>query len=221
LAVATAFAVPAFASDASKASAKPTEDVQALYARSLEVARATKSDPAAPRWIDSLVIDPRAHAVNDLLTVKVIENMNAAGNADSSLAKNSASSASLTKLFGLETKLPSMIDPTNLVAGSSDTKFKGSGSTTRSGQLTANLTVRIAEVFPNGDMALEGAREVQINGDRQVLLLTGIVRPTDIGPGNVVLSTAIGQLRVQYIGNGLMKDSLSPGWIVRFLNKVF
>jgi flagellar L-ring protein precursor FlgH len=83
--------------------------------------------------------------------------------------------------------------------------------------VTTNITVRVAEVLPNGDLVLEGAREIDINGDRQMLVLTGVVRQVDVSP----LSTAIGQLRVQYFGHGLIKDSLSPGWIGRILNKIF
>jgi flagellar basal body L-ring protein FlgH len=47
------------------------------------------------------------------------------------------------------------------------------------------------------------------------------VRPFDIGPGNVVPSTAIGQMRIRYFGRGLIKDNLQPGWLVRALNKIF
>jgi flagellar L-ring protein precursor FlgH len=54
-----------------------------------------------------------------------------------------------------------------------------------------------------------------------MVVLTGVVRAVDVGPTNVVSSTQIGQLRIQYFGQGLMKDSLNPGWLLRVLNKVF
>ena len=73
------------------------------------------------------------------------------------------------------------------------------------------MTARVAGVLPSGDLVVEGVREIGINGERQMVVLTGVVRPVDVGPSNVVSSTAIGQLRIQYFGQGLMKDSLSPG----------
>jgi flagellar L-ring protein precursor FlgH len=76
-------------------------------------------------------------------------------------------------------------------------------------------------VLPSGDLVVEGVREIGINGDRQMIVLTGVVRSVDVGPTNVVSSTSIGQLRIQYFGQGLMKDSLNPGWLLRILNKVF
>ena len=54
-----------------------------------------------------------------------------------------------------------------------------------------------------------------------MVVLTGVIRTTDIAPANVVLSTQIGQLRIRYFGRGLMKDNLKPGFLIRFLNKVF
>jgi flagellar L-ring protein precursor FlgH len=172
-------------------------------------------------WMTSLGTDPRAHQVNDLVTVRVIENITATGKADSTLNKASAGKASVTSLAGAEKKLPGWIDPTNLVGAAADSKFQGGGATTRTGELTAVMTVRVAEVLANGDLVLEGAREIDINGDRQMVVLSGVVRPLDIGPNNVVLSTQVGQLSIRYFGNGLMKDNLRPGILIRLLNKIF
>jgi flagellar L-ring protein precursor FlgH len=147
--------------------------------------------------------------------------VSASGSADSALDKASSGSASLTKFFGTEGKFPSWIDPAALVAPSATTQFSGSGSTTRAGSLTAVITARVIEVLSNGDLVLEGIREVDINGDRQFVVLSGIVRVRDIGPGNVVASTAVGQMQIRYFGRGLIRDNLKPGWLVRFVNKVF
>ena len=83
------------------------------------------------------------------------------------------------------------------------------------------MTARVAEVLPNGDLVLEGVREIDINGDRQLVVLTGVARPDDIAPTNMVLSTQVGQLRIRYFGRGLIKDNLKPGWLIRVLNKIF
>ena len=87
--------------------------------------------------------------------------------------------------------------------------------------MSAIVTGRVTEVLPNGDMVIEGVREIQVNADRQVVVLTGVIRAVDVLPGNIVSSASIGQLRIQCLGKGLIKDSLTPGWLVRFLNKVF
>lgn len=202
---------------------KPSDNYDELYARYLQAARALPVSAAAPdaAWMSGLFPDLRARRVNDLVTIRVVESVSAIGSADSNLDKNSGASASLTRLFGLESKYPGWLDPTSLAALSTSTSFGGGGSTTRAGELTATISARVVEVLPNGDLALEGVREVDINGDIQILVLSGVVRKADIGPGNVVPSTAVGQMRVRYFGRGLIKDNLNPGWVVRILNKIF
>lgn len=202
---------------------KPSDNYDELYARYLAAARMQPTTTSAPdpNWMTGLMGDLRARRLNDLVTVRVVESVSAIGSADSSLDKQSSGAGSLTKLFGLETKFPGWLDPTSLAATNSNTTFKGGGQTQRAGELTATISARVVEVLPNGDLALEGVREVDINGDLQMIVLSGVVRTADIGPGNVVPSTAIGQMRIRYFGRGLIKDNLQPGWIVRILNKIF
>ena len=217
----------AAASAAEKAAGtqKSSETYEELYARYLQAARATPQGAAptttSATWMADLLIDARARHVNDLVTVRVVENIEAVGTADSQLGKQNSASLSVPNFFGLENQLPDSIDPANLINGSANTKFKGGGTTTRSGSLTATMTVRVVEVLPSGDLVLEGAREIDINGDRQIVVLSGVVRQADLDRHNTVPSTRIGQLQIRYFGRGLMKDNLRPGWLVQLLNKIF
>jgi flagellar L-ring protein precursor FlgH len=194
-----------------------------LLAKYLESARrqpiVTAPNPGS--WMNSLMSDQRARHVNDLITVRVVESISASGSADSAVTKAGSASVGVPSLFGLEKKLPAMIDPTNLASLKHDTTFKGAGATNRASELTATITARVSEVLPNGDLVVEGVREIEINGDRQIVVLTGVARTADVGPGNVVLSTTLGQLQIKYFGRGLIKDSLAPGFLIRLLNKIF
>lgn len=214
----------AVAQDVKKAKAQPRDNYDQLLQEYLQSARlAAQPTPASPDslWMTGLFGDLRARRVNDLVTINVIETLSATGSADSTLDKDSKGTASVPSLFGIESKFPGFLDPASLASLGASTAFKGSGSTARSGSLSAVLTARVAEVLSNGDLAVEGVRELDINGDRQIIVLTGVVRTADIGPGNVVPSTAIGQMRIRYFGRGLIKDNLNPGWLVRVLNKIF
>jgi flagellar L-ring protein precursor FlgH len=201
----------------------PADNYDELLAKYLESARrqpvVTAPNPGS--WMNSLMSDPRARHVNDLITVRVVESISASGSADSAVTKAGSASAAVPSLFGLEKKLPALIDPTNLASVKHDTAFKGAGATNRASELTATITARVSEVLPNGDLVVEGVREIEINGDRQIVVLTGVARTADVGPGNVVLSTTLGQLQIKYFGRGLIKDSLAPGLLIRLLNKIF
>src|SRR5262245_24018111 len=203
---------------------RPTDNYDELFQRYLLEAHAAK--PAAPdiqawAWMNALALDHRARNVNELVTIRGIDNIVGSGTADSALSKNNSAAAGVSRLFGVEKKLPRAADPTALVAAKTATDFKGAGTTTRAGVLTALMTARVSDLLPNGDMVVEGVREIEINGDRQIVVLSGVVRAVDIDQNNVVRSTEIGQLRIRYFGRGLMKDNLKPGWLVRVLNKVF
>jgi flagellar L-ring protein precursor FlgH len=152
-----------------------------------------------------------ARHVNDLVTIHVVESLSATGTADSNVNKSSTAAAAL----------PGGRTLTKYVPTASDTKFKGSGGTTRTTELSATLTARVLDVLPSGDLVVEGVRELDINNDRSVVVLTGVVRPTDILPGNIIASSQIGQLRIRSLSKGLIQDSLSPGWLIRILNKIF
>src|SRR5690242_9581000 len=95
------------ATDANKAAG----EYDALYERYLTSARSMNagSPTAAYNWMANLSADRRARGVNDLITIHVIENLQASGTADAALNKSSSASAGVGKMFGLETKLPSSV----------------------------------------------------------------------------------------------------------------
>jgi flagellar L-ring protein precursor FlgH len=203
--------------------ARPVDNYDLQLQQFLDEARASAESGATSNslWMAGLSSDLRARRVNDLITIRVVENVSGLGSADANLDKKSNGTIGVSSFFGLETKLPNSVNPANLVTGSANTTFQGGGSTSRTGSLTAVLSARVKEVLPNGDLLLQGVREIEINGDRQMLVLTGVVRTSDVNTANVVPSTAIGQMRIRYFGRGLIKDNLEPGWLIKILNKVF
>jgi flagellar L-ring protein precursor FlgH len=183
-----------------------------VYARYLAAARRVP-DTNRALWMTDLMSDVNAHHVNDLVTIRVIESLSASGSADSNVNKTGAANAAF----------PAKIDTaiSKVLPAATDSKFKGSGGTSRTTTLTAMMTARVVEVLPSGDLVVEGVREVDINGDRSVVVLSGVVRTADIQPGNVIPSSMVGQLRIRSLSAGLVKDSLSPGFLIRMFNKVF
>jgi len=188
----------------------PAKSYDEQYAAYLAAAHAA---PPKTLWINTLTSDLSARHVNDLVTINVQEAVSASGAADLTIGKKTSATASLPTPVG--TALSKF-----LPAGS-QTSSAGSGSTSRTTTLSAMLTGRVTDVLPSGDLVLEGVREIDINGDRQIVVLTGVIRVIDLLPGNIAPSSRIGQLRIRCLSQGVMKDSLTPGWLVRVLNKIF
>lgn len=161
--------------------------------------------------------DTNASHVGDIVTVRIIENARGSKDAKTKSGRSSALSASTTSLLGLPTITT---DKLRLGADFSNS-FDGSGSTSRSGTLTANITAVVMAVLPNGNMRIEGHREVSINAEKEFIDLKGIIRPEDIGPGNIILSTFIAEAEIKYSGYGVLNDKQRPGWLMRIIDWIW
>ena len=166
---------------------------------------------AAPNLF--LFRDLRARNVNDLITIVIVENSSATGTANTSTQKKGDVTAAVPGFFGIKT-------PPIPLTASSALDFSGQGSTTRSGQLNASLSARIVQVTPNGDLVIEGTKQVTINREHQLLTVRGIVRQYDLSPTNVVLSTAIANMEVNFDGKGLISDANKPALLFKIFKYI-
>ena len=98
---------------------------------------AAQATPAPTTWASSLMLDHRARQAGDMVTVQIIENIVAAGSADSNLDKSSKAGGALP--WPLPTKWSKALE------SSTDTEFKGSGTTSRTASITATMTARVTE----------------------------------------------------------------------------
>lgn len=158
--------------------------------------------------------DVKARAVGDLLTVVLAENMNARKSASTTTQKESSVEMPLPRLFG-KTDLD-VLD--NQLDASRD--FKGSGNSTQSNALTGTLTVRVIDVLANGNLLVQGEKEVQLNRGKEHIRLRGLVRPQDISPLNTVSSTRVADAHITYAGTGELADANTMGWLARFFGSM-
>ena len=186
--------------------------VNPLYQRSTSL-----FSPAAPNLF--LFRDVKARSVNDIVTIQIIESATASNSANTTTQKTGDITVTAPALAGLE-KGASALNFAKVLQGTSALNFAGQGSTTRSGELQAWLTARVVEVLPNGDLVIEGTKDVTINRERQSLTVRGVVRSRDVSPGNVVLSTAIAHMEVKFDGKGIVSSANSPGFLHWLFTKI-
>ena len=156
--------------------------------------------------------DKKALRVGDIITVRIVENAQAINTADTDLSRSSSANASFSTFFGNKKFLNLFKLGEDLLTTSSENNHQGSGSTTRSGQLNATMTAVVREVLPNGNLIVEGTREVLVNYEKQFITLTGIVRPLDVDRNNVVLSTHLADASITIGGLGVVADKQRSGW---------
>jgi flagellar L-ring protein precursor FlgH len=180
-------------------------------------------------WKDSspsgyLFADPKARSVGDIVTINILENASASGNARTKTGKKSSLSADISSLLGLEKSVASRnskLDPTNLLSASTSNSFDGSGESSRSGTVTATISARVTRVLANGDMVIRGTRQVIINNEQQLITIQGIIRSEDIAPDNTIASTSIADAQIAYTGKGVVSDKQHPGWLSRIIDMVW
>ena len=172
----------------------------------------------------SLVADFRARRVGDVLTVKIEENLKGAKDVKTNTDKKSSVNVGLTGILGLEfNKRVSprysgqKVDATKAIGGLSENKFDSKGATSGDTSLSGTISVRVVKKLPGGNLFIRGTREITINNETQYVVLTGIVRPSDIDHNNVVSSTKIAEARISYSGGGQLSEMQHPGWLGRLL----
>jgi flagellar L-ring protein precursor FlgH len=158
-------------------------------------------------------VDRKARAVNDVVTVRIADVTSATGQADTNTNRTSSVAGSLNNVFGFK---PGTVADTSLKFG-----FDGKGTTTRKNSLSATVTAVVREVFPNGNLFVEGSKEVIINNERQYLTVTGVVRPEDIAPDNSISSDLLADARLVYAGRGVLSDKQRPGLLGRIVDLVW
>lgn len=158
--------------------------------------------------------DQRASRVGDILTVVITINDQAQLQNETKRSRQNTDSADATNLFGFEGQLkkwlPDSVDPTTLIKMGSDTSNEGKGSVNRQEQIKLRVAATITQVLPNGNLVMAGKQQVMVNFDMRELLVSGVIRPSDISSDNTVLYDQIAEARIAYGGRGTIQDVQQP-----------
>lgn len=192
----------------------------ALVAAALAACAATPATRAADGrslysedTFQPLTADHKAHRVGDLLTVMVYEDASASSTADTSTGRDADVGVTLT----LPLPHTSPFHGTHSAGAGTNNDFRGQGQTERSGRVVAQLTVPVVGVSGNGDLAIAGTQQLEINGEKQAIHIEGKVRAVDVTAANTVLSTRVAEARLSIVGDGTVTDQQKPGWWQRLL----
>jgi flagellar L-ring protein precursor FlgH len=218
---------PAVAEIPTQALTTPNEDARSACHESGSLFQANSS-------MNGLFIDTKARNIGDIVTIQIEESSEATNKADTKTGRSSSLEAGIQKLFGLEDwwqneilpdvggdwpKINPFGDPS--IQGNMKSQFDGEGETSRSGSLSAFITCRVVDVMPNGNLKIVGTREVMVNHETQLIVLSGVIRPRDITDENVILSTFISDAKIAYSGTGVVDDRQRPGWLANVLNGIW
>ncbi|MEQ1904048.1 MAG: flagellar basal body L-ring protein FlgH [Pirellulaceae bacterium] len=109
-------------------------------------------------------------------------------------------------------------------ASSGSRRFNGNSQFLSERQLLDQLTITVVDTTPNGNLLINGTRQVSLEGDQRTMIVTGVVRAIDIQPDNSISSTKIGALDIRYesTGNGGAEQKfINQGWLGKKLNRIW
>ena len=178
-----------------------------------------------PGFETNLYDDRKAYRVGDIITITLSERTQASKKAGSSMSKDSSANLGLTSLFGGGVSIdnpstslnPLKAEDLSLDVGYSGTRdTDGESDANQSNSLTGSITVTVAEVLPNGILAVRGEKWLTLNTGDELVRISGMIRSDDIATDNTVPSTRVADARITYSGTGAFADASQPGWLDRF-----
>ena len=183
-------------------------------------------------WSEALGVDlfpdSRARRVGDIVTVRIVEDPEAKLNANTKTSRSSSISAAKLKLLGYMQQLANKNSTLaqnpgtdDLFSASLGMDFDGKGSSDRDGHVKAFIAAVVERVLPNGNLYIDGKREIKVNNEMQFITISGIIRPEDISPANEISSTYVASARILYAGRGPVADKQKPGWLGRVVDYVW
>jgi flagellar L-ring protein precursor FlgH len=175
---------------------------------------ATGSIFAASQGYAALYEGWRARRVGDPLTIVLVEQTAASKSASSKL--DSQGSGRITPPA---TGLLNLFPPSSATA-SGARAFNGTGAADQANSLSGEVSVTVAEVYPNGTMLVQGQKRLTLNRGDEFVRIKGIVRTADVDRENRVLSTRVADAQIAYTGKGDVARASRQGWLSRFFSVV-
>ncbi len=163
----------------------------------------------------NLYADVQARRAGDVITVLIDEQAVASKQASTKMDRQGSVDNGASAILQVPT--PGRFD---LKIGSKN-KFSGSGQADQSSSFTSTLTAVVTHVLPNGNLVISGWKKMLLDHGPEIISLSGIVRPSSIGPDNVVSSSEVADETIRYTGQGALQDAQHMGWLQRLLMAIW
>ncbi len=166
-----------------------------------------------------LFSDHKAMHVNDIVTVVISETATSSNKASKALteADKLGLNGGIFAGAGANSTVNSAIGRVNGVSeigftGGSTSSYSGSGAATKNASFTTTVSARIVKVMSNGNYFIVGRREIMVDDQKQIMQLSGVIRPYDIDQNNQINSAKVSDAKIMYANEGDVDRSINRGW---------
>ena len=181
------------------------------------------------RMVARMYDSGKARSVGDLVTIVISETSSTSKAESINTAKTASKTATPNVVEpivndptrrnspeGFSRLLNSIATMQGLSVNSTDS-FNGSGSSSTSETLTAQITARVVDVMPNGTLVIKGERRVKMKKEEVSIIMTGIIRKRDISQANTINSSLMSDAQIYYETAGDVSDGTQPGFLWRLI----
>jgi Flagellar basal body L-ring protein len=165
-------------------------------------------------WDDrsNWVVDRRPTSVGDIVTVVVNERTRTKDQGKTDVSKSNNNSVAdgvgifdFIKAFGFSSK----------------SNMKGDGSTERTHTAQTQITCLVTDILPNGNLIIEGTRDIATHEETLQLQVVGVIRPQDVDSYNQISSDKIANAEIGVKGKGALTRLQKPGILTQILQTIF
>ncbi len=163
----------------------------------------------------SLYADQKARGEGDMVTILVSETSNASHQSQVQRSGDNSVDAAGEVEGNLLQFLPVFGLSSNLRTDSNSRE-----GTAQKDLLTGQITAVVTEVLDNGLFEITGSKVINVNGERNLMTIEGIIRPNDIQWDNTIYSYNIADTRIYYSKAGVDGKLVQRGSFARVANLI-
>ncbi len=174
-----------------------------------------------------LFSDHKAMHMNDIVKVVISETASSSSSGAKQLSEDDSSAMGAGLITptggGIAGTIAGEVNKfSNVGYSATGTKaFKGSGKATKDATFSTTVTARIVKVLQNGNYFISGTREILIDEQKQIIQLSGVIRPYDIDQYNSINSNQMSEAKIQYKTQGDVDRATQQGWGTKMLQSVW
>ena len=182
---------PTVSAQATPAGAAPT---QRGGPSTMPPADSTAAQRKAPR---SWTTDRRDFAVGDIITVIVDERTAASAN------KETVATDQKRRKMDFDATLPAPAAGKNAgIQSSNDGSSRQNGEATRGNDFVGEISVKVMAISKEGNLQIKGSKTVDVDKNKQVMTLSGWLRPQDVSTTDYAASSRIAEAQLTYTAQG-------------------
>ena len=164
--------------------------------------------------------DRKAMHINDIVTVVINESAT-----QSSVGNKKISDLSQNNLGGgvfgggLLKTLNGVTDVS--FKTKSNSTYSGTGAASRNEKFKTTITARVVKILNNGNYFIAGRRSLLLNGAKQLVQVTGVIRADDIDQYNTINSKYIADAKILYNTEGDIREATRQPWGSKVIDSVW